>query len=73
MFGTERQLNGTELLGLRFTETMEVLNTITVGNSLRFLIIHNVAQNGQRFSSYDCRKLDRFAESEILGRPYLSA
>jgi hypothetical protein len=52
-------------LGLGLTETPEVLNTIRVGNSLRFQMIHNTAPIGQQFMSYDCRKLDRSTESEI--------
>jgi hypothetical protein len=48
-------LNGTELLGLRLTKTSEVLNTITVGNSLRFPIVHNTAPNEWRFMNYDCQ------------------
>jgi hypothetical protein len=38
-FQTEQRLNGTQLLGLRLAETLEVLNTITVGDSLRFLMV----------------------------------
>jgi hypothetical protein len=36
-----------------------------VGNSLSFPMAHNMAPNGQRITSCDCRKLDRFAESEF--------
>jgi hypothetical protein len=36
-----------------------------VGNSLSFPMVHNMVPNGLRFTSYDCRKLDRFAESEF--------
>jgi hypothetical protein len=36
-----------------------------VGNSLSFPMVYNMAPNGKRFTSYDCRKLDRFAESEF--------
>ncbi len=36
-----------------------------VGDSLSFLMVYNMAPNGQRFTSYDYRKLDRFAESEF--------
>jgi hypothetical protein len=64
-FWTEQWLNGTELLGLRLTESPEVLNTITVDNSLSFLMVHNVAPNSQRFASYGCQNLDRFAESKF--------
>jgi hypothetical protein len=28
-------------------------------------MVHNMAPKGQRFTSYDCWKLDRFAESEF--------
>jgi hypothetical protein len=28
-------------------------------------MVHNTAPNDQRFTSYDCRKLDQYAESEI--------
>jgi hypothetical protein len=53
-FWTEHRLNGTQLLGLRLAETPEDLNTIMVGNSLRFLMIHNMAPISKRFMSYDC-------------------
>jgi hypothetical protein len=46
-------------------ETPEALNTIIVGNSLSFLMVYNMAPNGQRFTSYVYQKLDRSAESEI--------
>jgi hypothetical protein len=64
-FWTEQRLNGTQLLGLGLAETLEVPNNITVGNSLKFLMVHNTASNGWRFMSYDYRKVDRSAESEI--------
>jgi hypothetical protein len=64
-FWTEQRLNGTQLLGLGWTETPEVLNTITVGHSLSFSMVHSTASNYQRFMSYDYRKLDRCTESEI--------
>jgi hypothetical protein len=28
-------------------------------------MVHNMAPNGQRFMRYNCRKLDRFAESDF--------
>jgi hypothetical protein len=65
-FWTEQRLNGTQLLDFGLAETLEVLNTITVGNSLSFLMIHKTAPNGWRFMSYDFWKLDRSAESEFL-------
>jgi hypothetical protein len=58
-FWTDQRLNRTELFGLGLTETPEVPNTIMVGNSLRFLMVCNMAPNGQRFTSYECQKLDR--------------
>jgi hypothetical protein len=64
-FCTEQRLNGTQLLGLRFSETLEVPNTITVGNSLSFHTVHNTAPIGWRFMTYDCQKLDRSAETVI--------
>jgi hypothetical protein len=42
----EVRLNGTQLLGLGLAETPEVVNTIMVGNSLSFLMVHNTASNG---------------------------
>jgi hypothetical protein len=45
-FWTEQQLNGIQLLGLGLAKTPEVPNTIMVGNSLRFLMLHNTASNG---------------------------
>jgi hypothetical protein len=64
-FWTEQQLAGIKLLGFGLTETLETPNTITVVNSLRFLMLHKMAPNGRRFVGYGCRKLDRFAESEF--------
>jgi hypothetical protein len=52
-------------LGLRLTETPEVSNTITLGNSLSFPMVYTMDPNSLRFMSYDYRKLDRTAESEI--------
>jgi hypothetical protein len=46
-FWTEQRLNGTQLLGLGLAKTLEVLNTITVANSLSFLTVHNMAPIGQ--------------------------
>jgi hypothetical protein len=69
----EQWLKGTKLLGLGLAETPKVLNTITVGNSLIFPMVHKTAPNGWQFMSYDCRKLDRFVESEVLDRLHLSA
>jgi hypothetical protein len=63
-FWTEQRLNGAQLLGLRLTEMLEVPNTITVGNSLSFLTVHNTAPISWRFTSYDCQKLDWFAETK---------
>jgi hypothetical protein len=54
-------MNGIELLDFGLTETPGAPNTITVGNSLSFLMVYNMAPNSQRFTSYDCQKLDRFA------------
>jgi hypothetical protein len=48
----------TELLGLRLTKTLEVPNTITVGNPLSFPMVHITTPNGQRFMSYSWWKLD---------------
>jgi hypothetical protein len=45
-FWTEQRLNGIQLLGLGLAEILEVPNTITVGKSLRFLMLHNTAPNG---------------------------
>jgi hypothetical protein len=45
-FWTELWLNGTQLLGLGFAETLKVQNTIMVGNTLRFLIVYNTVPNG---------------------------
>jgi hypothetical protein len=44
-FWTEQWLNGTQLLGLGLAETSKVPNTIMVGNSLRFPMVHNMAPN----------------------------
>jgi hypothetical protein len=45
-FWIEQRLNGTELLGIGLAETPEVLNTITVANSISFMMVHNTAPNG---------------------------
>jgi hypothetical protein len=39
-FSIEQWQNGSSHLGLRLAETPEVPNTISVGNSLNFLIVH---------------------------------
>jgi hypothetical protein len=52
-------------LGLGLTKTPEVPNTVTVGNSVIFPMVHNTVPNSLRFMSYDCQKLNRSAESEI--------
>jgi hypothetical protein len=39
-------MNGSSLLGPGLDETLDVLNTIPVGNSLSFLMVHNTAPNG---------------------------
>jgi hypothetical protein len=70
-FWTEQRLNRTHILVVGLAETPEVPNTIMVGHSLSFLIVHNTAPNGQQFLSYSCQKLDGSAESGILGRLYL--
>jgi hypothetical protein len=46
-FWTEQRLNRTQLLDLGLAETPEVLNTITVGNSLSFPMVHNMTPNSQ--------------------------
>jgi hypothetical protein len=45
-FWTEQRLHGTQLLGFGLAETLEVLHTIMVSNSLSFLMVHNMARNG---------------------------
>jgi hypothetical protein len=45
-FWTEERLSGTQLSGLRLTETPELPNTITVGNSLSFPSVHHTAPIG---------------------------
>jgi hypothetical protein len=62
-FWIEQRLNGTELLGLRFTKTPEVPNTVTVGNSLIFLMVHNMAYSDVRFDSYEILKPGQGAEN----------
>jgi hypothetical protein len=64
-FWTQQWLNRTQLLCLGLTKTPEVSNTSTVGNSLSIPTVHHTAPIGWRFTSYDCRKLDRSAETEI--------
>jgi hypothetical protein len=64
-FWPEQRQNGTQLSGIGLTETPEVPNTITVGNSLSSPTVYNTAPISWRFMSYDYRKLDRSAETEI--------
>jgi hypothetical protein len=45
-FWTEQRMNGTQLLGLGLAETPEVSNTITIGNSLSFLMVCIMAPRG---------------------------
>jgi hypothetical protein len=63
-FWTEQRLNGIQHLGFVLAKTLEVPHTITVENSLSFLMVYNTAPISQRFTCYDCQKLDRYAESE---------
>jgi hypothetical protein len=51
--------------GFRLAKTLEVPNTIMVGNSLSFPIVHNTASNGRQFMSYSYRNLDRSAVTEF--------
>jgi hypothetical protein len=44
-FWTEQRLIGTQLLGLGLADTPKVPNTVMVGNSLRFPMVHNMAPN----------------------------
>jgi hypothetical protein len=50
---------------IKQTETPGLPNTVSIGSSLCFPMIHFITSNGQRITSYDCRKLDRFAESKF--------
>jgi hypothetical protein len=71
-FWTEQRLNGTELLGFELAKTLEVLNTILVGNSQ----LSDFPLNGYKWLViYELRlsELDWFAVSEILVRLDLSA
>jgi hypothetical protein len=45
-FWTEQRLYRTYLSGLGLAETSKVPNTIMVGNSLRFPMVHNMVPNG---------------------------
>jgi hypothetical protein len=71
-FWIEQQLNGNQLLGLGLAKTTEVPQTITLGKSLSFPMVHQTAPKGWQFTSYGCQKLDWFAESEVLDRLHLS-
>jgi hypothetical protein len=64
-FWPEQRQNGTQLSGIGLTETPEVSNTITVGNSLISPTVYDMAPISWRFMSYDCQKLDRSTETEI--------
>jgi hypothetical protein len=45
-FWTEQRLSRTQLSGLGLTKSLEVPNTIMVGNSLGFLMVHHMAPIG---------------------------
>jgi hypothetical protein len=45
-FWTEQQRNGSSIFHLRLAETLEVLNTVSDDNSLRFPMVHQTAPNG---------------------------
>jgi hypothetical protein len=54
-----------KILKIKQTETPGLPNTISIGISLCFPMVPFITPNGQRITSYDCQKLDRFAESEF--------
>jgi hypothetical protein len=58
-FWTEQRWNGSSIFHLGLAETPEVPNTISDDNSLTFLMVHQMAINGWRFTSYGSQKLDR--------------
>ncbi len=45
-FRIEQWQNGSSHLGFGLAETLEILNTKLVGNSLSFLMVHQTAPNG---------------------------
>jgi hypothetical protein len=45
-FWEEQRQNGSSHLGLGLAKTLEVPNTISIANSLSFLMVHNTAPNG---------------------------
>jgi hypothetical protein len=45
---------GTKPMGPGLTKTLEVPNTITVGNSLSFSTVHQMTLVNRRFVRYDC-------------------
>jgi hypothetical protein len=56
---------GKKILKIKQTETPGLPSTSFIGSSLCFPMVHFITPNGQRITSYDYRKLDRFAESEF--------
>jgi hypothetical protein len=50
---------------IKQTGTPGLPNTISIGRSLCYPMVHFITPNSLRITSYDCRKLDRFAESEF--------
>jgi hypothetical protein len=50
---------------IKQTKTPGLPSTSSIGSSLCFPMVHFITPNGQRITSYDCRKLDWFAESEF--------
>jgi hypothetical protein len=42
---------------LEKTYTPELLNTISLGNYLRFLMVHSTTPNGQRITSYGYQRI----------------
>jgi hypothetical protein len=68
LFWTGQQLNETKFLRLGETEIPRLLNTIPLGNSLHFPMIHFTTLNSQRLTSYGYRKMAGLLNREKSGQ-----
>jgi hypothetical protein len=68
LFGTEPQLEDTKFRSLGETETSSFLNTIPLGNSLRFAMVHFTTPNGQWITRYVYREMARLMNWKKSGQ-----
>jgi hypothetical protein len=68
LFWTAQQLEGAKFLKLRKSETPGFPNTILLGNSLRFPMVHFTTPNGQWLTSYGYQKMAGLLNSGKSGQ-----